>query len=69
MRFYFDKGKQHLDLSGNLILSSNPEFISAPAKSAAPRVHRARYIMVARLSTLQRVRASYITLRLIWGWK
>lgn len=67
MHFYYVAGKQHLDLTGNLILSKNPQLVSAPAKSAAPKTHRGSYILVERLTFLQRLRVTYIAVVYIWG--
>lgn len=67
MNFYYVKGKSHLDLTGNLILSKNNQLITAAAISAAPKVHKARYCMLGSLTRWQKVRATFMVLAFIWG--
>lgn len=67
MRFYLDRGKQHLDLTGNIILSKNRNFIEAPVKSSAPKVHRAKYFMLQSLTTRQKIKATFRVIAFIWG--
>ena len=69
MYFYKLKGKQILDLRGNLILSHNDNLVKGRIKSAAPAsVRNPRYIVdITRMSTTHKIRASLSALRFIWG--
>ena len=68
MHFFKKQGKLQLDLTGNLILSNNKEFISAQVSSAGPRVAaKASYIMLRGAKFRQRVRATGHALAFIWG--
>lgn len=67
MYFYKSRGKQHLDLRGDLILSHNPEIVRARITSAAPAgVHNARYITIKQLSFWRKIKATLIAARFIW---
>ena len=68
MHFFKKKGKLQLDLTGNLILSHNKEFISAQVSSAGPRrAKNAKYIMLRGAKFRQRMRATHHALAFIWG--
>jgi hypothetical protein len=68
MHFYKKKGKIQLDLTGNLVLSHNKEFISAQVSSAGPRrAANASYIMLRGAKFRQRVKATAHALAFIWG--
>jgi hypothetical protein len=69
MYFYKKKGRQMLDLRGNLILSHNPSLVRGRIKSAAPAgVRNAVYIdNIPRLPFIRKVRASWAALTFIWG--
>ncbi len=67
MNFFLVRGKQHLDLSGNIILSKNRNFVEAPVKSSAPRIHRAKYFMLQSLTTRQKIVATFRVIGFIWG--
>jgi hypothetical protein len=68
MHFYKLKGKLQLDLTGNLVLSHNKEFISAQVSSAGPRrAANASYIMLRGAKFRQRVKATAHALAFIWG--
>lgn len=65
MYFFKTKGKQHLDLRGNLILSHNAKLVRTRAKSNAPRyVQNARYITSVGS---HKIRSSWAALKFIWG--
>lgn len=64
MYFFKKKGKQYLDLTGNLILSHNNILIKARVTSAAPNgVLYPKYIMLGS----HRIKATIAVLRFIWG--
>ena len=68
MHFFKKQGKLQLDLTGNLVLSNNKEFISAQVSSAGPRnAANATYIMLRGAKFRQRVRATRHALAFIWS--
>lgn len=69
MYFFKAKGRQVLDLRGNLILTFNPDLVRARVSSAAPRaVRNATYVALgARPGFRARWRATAEALRFIWG--
>ena len=68
MYFYKNKGKQVLDLRGNIILTHNSALVKGRVKSAAPAgVHNAKYILLAELSFRRKVEATLHAIRFIWG--
>lgn len=69
MYFYLQKGRQVLDLRGNLVLSHNPEFVRGRVKSAAPAaVRNGKYIKgIPRMSFWRKVKTSWAALKFIWG--
>lgn len=68
MYFFLEKGKQVLDMRGDLVLTHNPALVVGRIKSAAPRaVRNARYIEDVRgLTFWGKLRASRAALRFIW---
>lgn len=71
MYFFLEKGKQVLDMHGDLVLTRNPALVVGRIKSAAPRaVRNAQYIEdVTRLTVWGKIRASRAALRFIWSKK
>lgn len=69
MYFHIRKGKQYLDLRGNLILSHNDRLVKTRVKSAGPRqVRHGRYaVNLAAAGFRNRFRASLLALGFIWG--
>jgi hypothetical protein len=69
MYFFFKKGKQHLDLRGDLVLSHNNALVKARVKSAAPRiVQNATYVLnIGRLGWYRKIKATGAAIRFIWG--
>ena len=69
MYFYNLKGKQALDLRGDLILTHNPALVIGRVKSAAPAtVRNAKYIAaIPSMSARRKLRASWAALCFIWG--
>lgn len=68
MYFYKLKGKQMLDLRGDLVLSHNDGLVVARYKSASPKgVRNATYVVgIPKLSTWGKINASLAALRFIW---
>lgn len=68
MYFFKKDGKQHLDLTGNLILTHNDQLIKARQKSIAPvSAKHARFIEVAKLTFWGKLRAVWHTVRFVFG--
>jgi len=69
MYFHTTKGKQHLNLKGDLILTHNPSVVMARNKSAAPRyVRNGKYIQaIATMGAWGRLKATMHAIRFIWG--
>lgn len=69
MYFYLQKGRQVLDLRGDLVLSHNSDLCIGRIKSAAPAsVRNAKYIVgLPRMGVAAKLRASAAVLRFIWG--
>lgn len=69
MYFYKKQGKQYMDLTGNLILSSNDELIKARSKSAAPhKAFNAKFVInTGDLNRRGKLKATLLALRFIWG--
>lgn len=65
MYFYKQKGKRYLDLSGNLILSHNANFVTSSLKSIAPdKIINSFYVCnISKLSIWKKIKTSF---RLIW---
>lgn len=71
MYFHKEKGRQVLDMTGDLILTFNKDLIVARSKSAAPPVVRsATYICdMGRLTFRGKCAASMRAIAFIWGKK
>lgn len=70
MYFYKEKGKQALDLKGDLILSFNTSLVKARTSSAGPSKIKAPHGYVSNLGKAGFVRRIAITLQVIgfiWG--
>jgi hypothetical protein len=68
MYFYRLNGKQILDLRGDLVLTHNDDLVKARVKSAAPRgVRNPKYILIADLTFLGKIKAVFYAARFIWG--
>lgn len=68
MYFFKNKGKQYLDLTGNLILSHNDRLVKARVKSAAPvKVLSAKYVLISTLNIKNKIIATWMVLIFIWG--
>lgn len=67
MYFYKRKGKQHLDLKGNLILSTNDDLIAIRTSSAGPRdAENAHYCLIRGATKRQKIRALWACVKFIW---
>ena len=68
MYFFKKKGKQYLDLTGNLILSKNKDLILYTAKSAIPHaVYNAKYLLkVNQYNIISKIKTTLIAIRFIW---
>jgi len=67
MHFFNIKGKQHLDLAGDLILTHNEELVSTRNKSAGPaKVTGAKYILLSTLTRWQKVKATFRVIGHVW---
>lgn len=67
MYFFKHRGKQYLDLSGDLILTNNDRLVKARATSAAPhKVLNASYVSNAGINLLGKIKATTLCLRFIW---
>lgn len=69
MYFHLRKGRQVLDLRGDLVLTHNAALVVGRVKSAAPSsVRNARYICaIPSMGVVRKVRASWAALCFIWG--
>ena len=69
MYFYKLKGKQILDLRGNLILSHNTDIVRTRTKNNGPRhVVNGRSIKdIPNLKFFRKIRATWAAARFIWG--
>lgn len=69
MYFYKEKGKQVLDLRGDLILTHNDVLVKGRVKSAAPAsVRNAKRIEgIANMGLVPKVKATFAAIRFIWG--
>jgi len=69
MYFYKHKGKQILDLRGDLILTHNNALVKGRIKSAAPAgVTNAKYIQdIPAMNPFRKFRATLAAIRFIWG--
>ena len=69
MYFFLSKGKQYLDLTGDLVLSSNDRLIKARSKSAAPvKALNAKFVLnCGDLTFIGKLKATILVLRFVWG--
>lgn len=68
MYFFLNKGKQVLDLRGDLILTHNDALVKGRVKSAAPSgVHNAKYVLLADLGFFRKIKATGHAIGFIWG--
>lgn len=69
MHFHRHKGKQILNLQGNLILSKNDDLVSCVSPSAAPnRVQCAYYVKgLAKAGFMAKLRATGRAIAFIWS--
>jgi len=69
MYFFKKNGKQYLDLTGDLILSSNDKLIKARSKSAAPvKALNAKFVVnCGDLTFIGKLKATILVLRFVWG--
>jgi len=69
MYFFLQKGKQVLDLRGDLILTHNDALVKGRVKSAAPAsVRNAKYIVnIANMRFIRKLKATFHAIRFIWG--
>lgn len=69
MYFYKEKGKQVLDLRGDLVLTHNDNLVKGRVKSAAPAaVRNAKYIQdIGRMGFWRKVRATLHVIKFIWS--
>lgn len=69
MYFYLQKGRQVLDMRGDLVLTHTPALVVGRVKSAAPSsVRNAKYIAaIPSMGVLRKLRASWAALCFIWG--
>lgn len=69
MYFFLQKGRQILDMRGDLVLTHNPRLIVGRVRSAAPRsVRNGQWVEgIAAMSTWRKIKASAAALRFIWG--
>ena len=67
MHFYMEKGKQRLDLTGNLILTVNENLVAIRSSSAGPRiVEKPHYLRLRGAKFKGKMLASIIALKFIW---
>lgn len=69
MYFYKQKGRQVLDLRGDLILTHNDALVKGRVKSAAPSaVRNAVYVQgIPSLGFWRKLRVTFAAIRFIWG--
>jgi hypothetical protein len=69
MFFFKKKGKQFLDMTGNLILSHNDKLIKASSKSAMPyAAYNSKNITnLSKLSFKEKLYVTVAAIRFIWG--
>lgn len=69
MYFYKKKGKQILDLRGDLILTHNLNLVTGRIKSAAPSgVRNAKYIPdIAAMGPFRKLKTTVAAIKFIWG--
>ncbi|MAL49643.1 MAG: hypothetical protein CMH18_07780 [Methylophaga sp.] len=69
MYFYKQKGRQVLDLRGDLVLSHNDALVKGRVKSAAPSaVRNSLYVhSIPALGFWRKLRVTFAAIRFIWG--
>ena len=69
MYFYKQKGRQVLDMRGDLVLTHNDAIVKGRVKSAAPSaVRNATYVEnIPAMGFRSKLRASRLALAFIWG--
>ena len=69
MYFFKLKGKQVLDLRGNLVLSHNSSLVRTRTKNNGPRLVRNGYYIkdIPNLKFFRKIRATFVAIRFIWG--
>ena len=69
MYFYKNKGKQVLDLRGDLILTHNVNLVTGRVKSAAPSgVRNAKFVpAISTMSAYLKLKTTFAAIRFIWG--
>ncbi len=68
MYFYQKKGKQILDMRGDLVLTHNAALIQARVKSSGPtQARNARYVLIQTLGFFRKIKATFIAIGFIWG--
>ncbi len=70
MYFYLEKGKQVLDLKGDLILSFNDKLAKARVKSAGPVKIKSPdgYVLnIGKFTFFKRLRLTFNVIGFIWG--
>lgn len=66
MRFYKRKGKQHLDMTGDLVLTRNKDLCSCSSRSAMPHSVKGGYLLDV---SKHRLTATWLAVRFIWTGK
>lgn len=69
MYFFKVKDKQYLDLTGDLILSSNDRLVKVRSKSAGPvKVLNSKFVLnCGDLTFIGKLKATLLVLRFVWG--
>lgn len=68
MHFFTKKGKPHLDLAGDLILTHNKDLVSTRNKSAGPtKVLNSKYVLLSELTRRQKVKVTFRVIGHIWS--
>ena len=69
MYFYKEKGKQILDMRGDLVLTHNNALVKGRVKSAAPSAVRngKRIENITRMSWFRKIKATWAATAFIWG--
>jgi len=69
MYFFRKKGKQYLDLRGDLVITHNDALVKARSKSAGPvGVRNVKYIRdINNLGFFSKIKATFSVIGFIWG--
>lgn len=69
MYFFLEKGKQILDLKGNLILSHNDELVKSRVSSASPKaIRNPLYILnIKSMNFFRKLQTTYVVIHFVWG--